>query len=260
MADPPARAADRSGAALDAAVEQATGLVNTRFPDAVAAWLGGSTVSGTATATSDLDITVLLAGPPAPYRESLLDDGRPVELFVHTETSLEHYCSEDLARRHPTMLRLVGESAVLVDRAGRGRELRSECRQRLLEGPPAPTAEQLASMRYAVTDLLDDLLSTESEPGRVAVAAELWQQAARLRLAGAGRWEGTGKWLANELRGLDADEGVRHTEQLVDGLRAALGGDVRPLAAVVEQILGLHGGRRFSGHRLAGVDPVAGLQ
>ncbi|MFI2230553.1 nucleotidyltransferase domain-containing protein [Nocardia testacea] len=49
----------------------ARSLVCERFPGARAAWPGGSTVLGMATPTSDLDISVLLDGPPAPYRESL---------------------------------------------------------------------------------------------------------------------------------------------------------------------------------------------
>nr|WP_246462109.1 nucleotidyltransferase domain-containing protein [Nocardia transvalensis] len=78
--------------------EVAEELVRDRFPDARAAWLGGSTATGTATATSDLDITVLLAGPPAPYRESLLYRDRPVELFVQTEASLEWFCGPPATR------------------------------------------------------------------------------------------------------------------------------------------------------------------
>ncbi|MFC0627973.1 nucleotidyltransferase domain-containing protein [Kribbella deserti] len=70
------------------ALEVAARLVGERFPGALAAWLGGSVARGTATRTSDLEITVLLAGPPAPYRESLEYGGWPVELFVHTEASL----------------------------------------------------------------------------------------------------------------------------------------------------------------------------
>ncbi|RYG77009.1 nucleotidyltransferase domain-containing protein [Yimella sp. RIT 621] len=50
-----------------------------RFSSPVAAWLGGSVVRGTATALSDLDITVPLDGTPAPMRESLRADGVPVE-------------------------------------------------------------------------------------------------------------------------------------------------------------------------------------
>ena len=70
---------------LDAAVASARGLVVDRFPGARAAWLAGSVVTGTATPGSDLDVTVLLPGEPAPYRESMRWDGWPVELFVHTE-------------------------------------------------------------------------------------------------------------------------------------------------------------------------------
>lgn len=60
-------------------------LVTERFPDARAAWLGGSVARGQATLTSDLDVTVLLGRPPAPYRESLTYAGWPVEIFAHTE-------------------------------------------------------------------------------------------------------------------------------------------------------------------------------
>jgi predicted nucleotidyltransferase len=60
-------------------------LVMQRFPEARAAWLGGSVAAGEQTSTSDLDITVLLGGPPAPFRSSEVVDGWPVEFFVQTE-------------------------------------------------------------------------------------------------------------------------------------------------------------------------------
>ncbi len=74
-------------------------LVLDRFPQARAAWLGGSTALGTTTPTSDLDITVLLPAPPAPYRESLLHNGRPVELFVQTEESIAYFRAAERAAR-----------------------------------------------------------------------------------------------------------------------------------------------------------------
>ncbi|MEG8182705.1 nucleotidyltransferase domain-containing protein [Nocardia terpenica] len=85
--------------------EIARHLVRERFPQARAAWLGGSSVTGNTTATSDLDVTVLLAGPPAPYRESLHHGDRPVELFVQTEETLEFFQAGERARRRPTTLR-----------------------------------------------------------------------------------------------------------------------------------------------------------
>src|ERR1022692_5262518 len=68
-------------------VADAADLVRDRFPDALAAFLGGGVLSACRTATSDLDIVVLLAGPPAPYRESLQFRGWPVELFVDRKST-----------------------------------------------------------------------------------------------------------------------------------------------------------------------------
>ena len=53
------------------------GIVADDVPVGRGGLAGGSVVRGDATATSDLDITVLLAGEPAPYRHSLrYDDSR----------------------------------------------------------------------------------------------------------------------------------------------------------------------------------------
>ena len=49
----------------------AQALVASAFPDALAAFLGGNVLSARRTATSDLDILVVVPGPPAPYRETI---------------------------------------------------------------------------------------------------------------------------------------------------------------------------------------------
>lgn len=242
-------------------------IIEDRFPEARAAWLGGSVVRGEATSTSDLDITVLLAGPPAPYRHSTVVSDWPVELFVHTETSLDHYRETDQARRQPTLMRLVGESVLLVDRDGSGARLRRELADEVAAGPRPLTEEELASARYAVTDLLTDLEglggpeSTESPQTirrpheRDAVASRLWEQAAALLLTGSRRWTGTGKGLVRELTAYDEACGSTYVAGLLDGLRDTLGGDIAPLVEVCDAILAAHGGRLFDGHRLGGTDP-----
>jgi len=101
-------------------------IVAARFPDAVQAWLGGSAHTDRRTATSDLDITVLLGAGEA-HRESLTYAGWPGELFVHTEGSARHYLAKDLGRRRPTMARLVAEGLSLLAGGG-GDELRVLCR------------------------------------------------------------------------------------------------------------------------------------
>lgn len=229
-------------------VEVARRIVRQRFPQARAAWLGGSVADGTASTTSDLDITVLLDGPPAPFRESTTFDGWPVELFVQTRESLMWFCDSDIQRRRPTTMRLVGSSVVLVDVRGAGAELQASLRGLDLAGPPAATGEELEIARYLVTDCLDDL--TDPRPGEAAVlAAGLWAATADLVLLANRRWSGGGKWLLRELRSLDRLGGTSYADRLVTGLEAAVAGDTEPLRRTVEELLELCGGRLFDGYR-----------
>lgn len=242
---------------VEHAVEDARALVAQWFPDARAAWLGGSVVLGHATPGSDLDVTVLLPGPPAPYRDSRRYRGWPVELFVHTETSLGFYVRRDAAEGRPTMPRLVGRSEVLLDTDGSGAQWRATARALLSAGPPPLAGDDLASFRYAVTDAMDDVTHAHDAHERLVTATMLADEAAHLLLHGAGHWWGRGKWVARELADLDARDGTdwrpRHEQALV----TAAAGDASLLLAFADDVLARHGGPLFEGHRLSGTDPAA---
>jgi predicted nucleotidyltransferase len=235
--------------------ETARKIVAERFSAARAAWLGGSVVRGDSTPTSDLDITVLLPGPPAPLRDSIRYGGWPVELFVHTESSLAHYRRKDQDRRQPTIMRLVGESIILIDTDGSGVNLQCECLAEVAAGPRPLTADELASARYGVTDSLTDLEGGSDEAERAAISAVLWQEAARLLLAGSGRWTGVGKGLVRELRRYDLAESATYLPDLMDGFRRSIASDSDQLINICDRILDKFGGRRFEGHRLSGDAP-----
>ncbi|MCZ0730649.1 GNAT family N-acetyltransferase [Mycolicibacterium iranicum] len=225
-------------------------LVVSRFPNARAAWLGGSVAAGTATSNSDLDITVLLDGPPAPYRSSEVIDGWPVEWFVQTEQSLLDFCETDrIRRRRPTTMRLVGSSVVLADADGSGRRLQQALYEMDLDGPPVATEDELEEQRYAVTDLLDDLVATRSRDELLVVGATLLRAAGDLVLAVYRRWTGSGKWLLRELDSLDAAHDTSYARELLQGLRAVAADDPDPLRRTVIEILGLAGGPVFAGYR-----------
>jgi predicted nucleotidyltransferase len=221
-------------------------LVTEQFPAARAAWLGGSVVRGNASPTSDLDITVLLDGPPAPMRKSLEYGGWPVELFVHTEKSLAYFSGKDQDRRQPTMMRLVGESLILLDTDGSGVRLQQACLAEVAAGPAPLTRTELDLLRYTITNLLDDLSDAVGNE-RTAIASVLWQDAARLLLTGAGHWSGTGKGLLREVVAYDSTHGTEHAEALMHGVRA----DDDSLAEAVDDILAAYGGRLFDGFELA---------
>jgi hypothetical protein len=234
------------------AVDVARALVEARFPEALAAWLGGSVARGDESPTSDLDITVLLPGPPAPFRESLVDQGWPVELFVQDESSLRHYCDKDQDRRQPTMQRLVGESIVLLDADGRGTELAQRMREEVAAGPRPLSEEELASQRYLVSDLVDDLVGARDDDERLAITLGLFAAVGDLALTGRRRWTGSGKGLLRELRRLDRDEGTTLAADLAAATRLAGAGAVDELVRLAGAVLAPHGGRLFDGHRLDG--------
>jgi len=240
---------------VEVAAEVARRLVAEQYPRARAAWLGGSVVRGDASPTSDLDITVLLGGPPAPMRKSLEYDGWPVELFVHTEESLAYFCDKDRQRRQPTMMRLVGESVVLLDTDGSGVRLQQTCLEEVAAGPAALTVAELELLRYTITCLLDDLADAPTDDMRTAIASVLWQDAARLLLTGARRWSGTGKGLLKELHAYDELHGTDHAHALLTGVRAASSADTRSLIEATDAILDPYGGRLFAGFELA-ADPA----
>lgn len=231
-------------------IDIARQLVVEQFPAAIAAWLGGSVVRGDASPTSDLDITVLLDGPPAPMRKSLEYGGWPVELFVHTEKSLAFFADKDQKRRQPTMLRLVGESVVLLDTDGSGARLQQAALAEVAAGPTPLSSEDLDLLRYMVTNLLDDLIGASGDE-RTAICSVLWQDAARLLLTGAGHWSGTGKGLLREVMAYDRSHGTDHARALMEGVRSA---DDR-LVDEVDRILEPYGGRLFAGFELA-ADPI----
>ncbi|MET7769552.1 nucleotidyltransferase domain-containing protein [Nocardia sp. NPDC005366] len=231
------------------AVAVAHRLVLEKFPQARAAWLGGSVVTGGATAASDLDITVLLTGDPAPYRESLHRGRWPVEMFVQTETSLMRFCTDEIECRNPTTLRLVGHSEVLVDVDGSGHRLRTLFLRLLDTGPISPTGDEIRAARYGITDLLDDLTASDSDDERLMIASVLATRAGELLLTGYGRWIGRGKWLRREIQSLDERFGSEWAVRLPAAVRAVAAGDIGPMVAASEEILDLFGGRLFEGYR-----------
>ncbi|NHN54538.1 nucleotidyltransferase domain-containing protein [Calidifontibacter sp. DB0510] len=250
---------------LNAAVALAQRVLAAHWPQARAAWLGGSVVRGAATATSDLDITVLLDGPPAPMRTSfdwtdpVVGQTFPVEGFVHTTDSLAHFQAKDAERRQPSMQRLVGESVVLLDGDGSGARLRDAALAEIAAGPKPLSQSEIDAQRYALTGVLDDLRGADFDPFLAAHAFEL---SARLLLGVERAWQGTGKGLTAALaawtRSLPA--GIPERD-LLPAWRAAM--DTSSQADVirlVENALDRCGGRLFAGYDLRATLPATDQQ
>ncbi|WP_219502176.1 cupin domain-containing protein [Nonomuraea ceibae] len=223
-------------------VTAARTLVEELFPGALYAFLGGSSVTGRRTPTSDLDVVVVIDGLARPVKESRRWREWPVELLVHSRTSLLAFVEQDVARDRPTLMRLCADGVLLVDRSdGQAAELQRELRARLDAGPGPLPAPRLDRARYVLSDLLDDLAGGGDPGERAFTSWHVVEETARLALSLAGRWHGDGKWLLRELRAQDPE--------LAAELLAARDDPAR-LAAAATGVLDRAGGRLWEGHRI----------
>lgn len=76
-------------------IEAAHQFVNEHFPNCKGALLAGSVVRGEATEKSDLDIVIFDKNLRTSYRESLIEYGWHIEVFVHTLTSYKQFFKMD---------------------------------------------------------------------------------------------------------------------------------------------------------------------
>ncbi|WP_275466575.1 nucleotidyltransferase domain-containing protein [Streptomyces noursei] len=229
---------------MDDPVITARELVQDRFPTARAAFLAGSVLTDRRTPTSDLDIVVLLDGPPAPSRESLVYRGWPVELFVQTETVWHNYADQETAKRSSPLLSMCADGRLLVDADGLGASLQDEARKRLAAGPPPLSDSEREYQRFFLTDLLDDLRGCTDPAERVYLVSHMLQRASEFVLLVGGHWLGGGKWLSRRLAA--ADPGVHRA--LSEAAMQAIAGDAEVFAAVVTEVLDLAGGPLWDGY------------
>jgi hypothetical protein len=152
-----------------------------------------SSANGNATATSDLDIVVLLAGPPAPYRETIRVEEIPVELFVHTSNSKLCWYERERSEGRCTLAHMLATGVALTGPETEATQ--AEARRWIAVGPEPWTAEQLDKRRYALTDALDDLVGANDYDERDAVAGQVLLMVAELALNLRGAWQGRGKWV-----------------------------------------------------------------
>jgi hypothetical protein len=226
------------------AIEAARAVVEEHHPQARAAFLGGSVVTGRRTATSDLDIVVLLHGAPVPYRASLQHANWPVEMFVHTEATWHAYVERELRKRRSPLLWMCADGLLLFDTDGLGARLAAEARKLTAAGPPPVSAEEIDDRRYAITDLLDDLAGSNDQSERLFIATELVRRTDELALTIGDSWSGGGKWLARRLEPTAPGLSTR----LHHGLQEVLSGRVEPLVTVVDEVLEQAGGRLWVGY------------
>ncbi|MFJ9472512.1 nucleotidyltransferase domain-containing protein [Streptomyces caniferus] len=228
---------------------EALRLVTHRFPHAVGAILGGSAAQVRTSASSDLDVAILLpdSNSDTSRREVIRHAGRLAELFIHTTADIQQALEHNRGNRRGTLLFIYDQGLPLLDLRGDLDRARTQARALLTKGPLALAPAEWERGRYLLTCFMDDLIDTPSSNRyeQLALADHALREAAHLLTAHHGAWTGIGKWLPRRLLSADLARG----RALLDGhQRVAELGDTAALMAAVEQVLDLISGPLREGY------------
>ena len=180
-------------------------LVQQRYPTAVAAIIGGSFATGRQTPTSDIDLLLLFEHVDCAWRDTIVAEGRTVELFAHDLTTFTYFCREmDAPGGNVPLAMMVVEGENILAAGDDYARLHALAHAIETAGPPVLDMENLQRRRYAITTALEDLVDSRHPGEALAVACELYQALADLHLRAAGQWSGGGKHLFRRLQAFDA--------------------------------------------------------
>ncbi len=216
------------------------------FPNCHGALLAGSIVRGEATETSDLDIVIVDGNLKSAYRESVIEFGWNIEVFVHNLTSYKEYFKSDCERARPSLPKMVSEGIVLRD-SGIMEQIKQEAKDLLEKGPGEWSTETIRIKRYFITDALDDFIGSTIRAEEIFIANTLAELVSEFVLRTNGKWIGTSKWLVRSLRNYDEEFADQFVEAFDTFYKT---GDKSKIILMADEILQPFGGRLFQGFSL----------
>ncbi|MGG3571377.1 nucleotidyltransferase domain-containing protein [Bacillus gobiensis] len=227
-------------------IEAAKRFITKHFPDCQGAVLAGSVVRGEATDTSDLDIVVFDNSITSSYRESFIDFGWAIEVFVHNLTSYKHFFNLDYQDAKPSMQRMIVEGIILKDQ-GIIDSIKEEAKEMLDNGPQKWTKETIRIKRYFITDVLDDFIGCNNRAEELFIANTLAELIHEFVLRTNGHWIGSSKWMIRALKHYD----INFAEEFVEAFDVFYRtGDKSKVILISEMVLEPHGGRLLEGFSL----------
>ena len=229
-------------------LKTAASVLQERYPNCLGAFVGGSIFRGEETDTSDIDVVVLYDNSfDDVHRASVVVDGWPIEFFVQSIQAQDHFLEKDRLRGMCVMPDLIASSRAVPTLSPEMIEQRRKAEQIIANGPPTLTTVDIDRRRYAITDLLDDLVGADKVAVKNAVLARLHDKLGDFYLRAGGRWSGEGKALLRCLKAADKS----YAERFEDAFEAAFAGiesGVTGVVSLADETLAQHGGRLWAGY------------
>ena len=225
-----------------------TEIFATRYPDASLIFLAGSIVRSEGTSFSDLDLVVIFEHLATAYRESFYFNDYPVEAFVHDPETLNYFFYEvDRPSGIPALAQMISEGIEIPQASALSRALKDLAAAVLQLGPPRLSEEDVAKLRYDITNLVDDIREPRSKAELVGTGTQLYEALANHYFRTNNLWSAKGKSIPRILKQADEDLCLRYLSAFEELFAS---GRPDSVIALAEEILKPTGGFLFAGHRL----------
>lgn len=223
-------------------------ILQAKYATAEFAFLAGSIVRGEATSFSDLDLVVIFENLPCAFRESFYFQHLPVEVFAHTPETLNYFMFEiDRPSGFPVLPQMVSEGIEVPEKSDLSEKLKRLAKECLAMKPPALAPRQIDSLRYQITNLIDDIREPRSKEELTAGGGELYSVLADFYLRANNFWSAKNKAIPRVLEKTNPDLRREFCESFEELFVA---GKTEKVILMTETILKPHGGFLFEGERL----------
>ncbi len=197
---------------------------------------------------SDIDLVLIHRQLPAARRESLREQGWPVEAFIHDLHTLQYFFDHvDRPSGVPSLASMVNDGRLLCGDEALAAQAKAMAQAALRRGPPPWDAAARDASRYALTDIVDDIRAPFPDFALRAALAQLLPLLANHYLRGRGLWSAKGKAIARRLAQVDPGYAARFDAAFQLAFHS---GETAPLIQLAADTLQADGGWLFQSYQL----------
>jgi predicted nucleotidyltransferase len=225
--------------------EDAKTFIQNHYPQAEVVILAGSFVRGEETSSSDFDIVIIDQSIKSSFRETHRQNGRIIEVFVHSYDSCLQWFDKDLDRKKPSLQNMVMEGVLVAGNDELLAELKAIAIKQIQNGPALFSQTELEDLRYLISDVLDDLIGSEASEEWIFIANDLVPPVLKLDMVMRGHWLASGKRIPRHYEAINR----RGYKSLVAALHCLYSkASKKELIGWAYDILNQYGGRLDQGY------------
>lgn len=222
-------------------------IKNEKHPNSDSLLLAVSIIRNEGTRYSDLDIVVIYKSLPKAYRESFIYNGILVETFVHDPETVDFFLNKfDKVNNSSTLAQMIVEGIEIPYSTPLSSAIKKKANDFILTGPNGLDEQTNNNMRYAITNLIDDIRDPKNKSELFGTLSSLYTSLSEFYFKANGYWAGSDKYVSRLMKKINSDL----EKNFFDAFNTAIMNDnVDKVIKITEDILRPFGGFLFDGYR-----------